>query len=37
VRQRLPAIDAGKCVGCHLCLYVCPSGALTAGVRTRKA
>jgi dihydropyrimidine dehydrogenase (NAD+) subunit PreA len=34
--KRLPAINAGACAGCHLCLYVCPSGALRAGARTIK-
>jgi dihydropyrimidine dehydrogenase (NAD+) subunit PreA len=36
VRKRLPSIDSTVCVGCHLCLHVCPSGALTAGARVPK-
>ncbi|MDR2392764.1 MAG: NAD-dependent dihydropyrimidine dehydrogenase subunit PreA [Treponema sp.] len=36
-RKRLPAIDRAACEGCHLCLYVCPSGALSAGARTERA
>jgi dihydropyrimidine dehydrogenase (NAD+) subunit PreA len=31
-RKRRPAITAG-CVGCHLCLHICPAGALHAGER----
>jgi dihydropyrimidine dehydrogenase (NAD+) subunit PreA len=34
--KRLPAIDSNACAGCHLCLWVCPSGALRAGARTTK-
>lgn len=35
-RERIPAIDATKCVGCHLCIHVCPSGCLKAGERVQK-
>jgi dihydropyrimidine dehydrogenase (NAD+) subunit PreA len=35
-RKRLPSINSAVCAGCHLCLYVCPSGALRAGERTGK-
>jgi dihydropyrimidine dehydrogenase (NAD+) subunit PreA len=35
-KKRLPSIDSAACAGCHLCLYVCPSGALRAGPRTIK-
>ncbi|MDR1287002.1 MAG: NAD-dependent dihydropyrimidine dehydrogenase subunit PreA [Treponema sp.] len=31
--KRLPSINNNACAGCHLCLYVCPSGALSAGAR----
>jgi dihydropyrimidine dehydrogenase (NAD+) subunit PreA len=34
--KRLPSINSDTCAGCHLCLYVCPSGALTAGTRRAK-
>jgi dihydropyrimidine dehydrogenase (NAD+) subunit PreA len=34
--KRLPSINNNACAGCHLCLWVCPSGALTAGARTTK-
>ena len=35
-RKRLPSIDSALCAGCHLCVYVCPSGALRAGERERR-
>ncbi|MFV0464478.1 MAG: NAD-dependent dihydropyrimidine dehydrogenase subunit PreA [Lachnospiraceae bacterium] len=33
---RQPLMDAKKCVGCHLCVTVCPAGAITAGTRVAK-
>ncbi len=34
---RRPRMDAKKCVGCHLCVLVCPQKAITSsGRRTRK-
>ncbi|MDR0684971.1 MAG: NAD-dependent dihydropyrimidine dehydrogenase subunit PreA, partial [Spirochaetaceae bacterium] len=36
VKKRLPSINSA-CAGCHLCVYVCPSGALRAGERRRLA
>jgi dihydropyrimidine dehydrogenase (NAD+) subunit PreA len=35
-RKRRPSINSAACAGCHLCLYVCPSGALRAGVRKKR-
>lgn len=32
-----PALKAKKCVGCHLCITVCPAGAISAGNRVPKA
>lgn len=29
-------LDGKKCVGCHLCVLVCPAGAVSPGVRTKK-
>lgn len=34
--ERLPHLAAKKCVGCHLCLHVCPAGAIDAGKRMPK-
>lgn len=31
-----PVMDAKKCVGCQLCKVVCPTGAISAGVRVEK-
>jgi dihydropyrimidine dehydrogenase (NAD+) subunit PreA len=35
--KRLPSVNAEACAGCHLCLQVCPSGALAPGTRTLRA
>ena len=32
-----PVMDAKKCVGCQLCKVVCPTGAISAGVRVEKS
>lgn len=32
-----PVLKAKNCVGCHLCLTVCPAGAISAGSRVPKA
>lgn len=29
-------LDADKCVGCHLCMLVCPAGAIEPGIRLDK-
>ena len=29
-------LDADKCVGCHLCMLVCPAGAIEPGSRLDK-
>jgi dihydropyrimidine dehydrogenase (NAD+) subunit PreA len=29
-------MDAKKCVGCHLCVTVCPAGAIAPGARISK-
>lgn len=34
--DKKPVMDAKKCVGCHLCLTVCPTGAISAGTRVDK-
>jgi dihydropyrimidine dehydrogenase (NAD+) subunit PreA len=34
--DRVPRLVGKKCVGCHLCLYVCPHGAIRAGKRVAK-
>ena len=31
-----PILDGKACVGCHLCVTVCPAGAISAGKRVRK-
>ncbi len=31
-----PVMNAAKCVGCHLCLTVCPAKAIAPGVRVAK-
>ena len=31
-----PVLDAKKCVGCHLCLAVCPASAIVVGARIKK-
>ena len=31
-----PALDAAKCVGCHLCLTVCPTESISQGARVPK-
>ncbi|MBQ4416378.1 MAG: 4Fe-4S binding protein [Butyrivibrio sp.] len=28
--NRTPKLDAKKCVGCHLCVLVCPMRAITS-------
>ena len=33
---RRPVMDPRRCVGCHLCLAVCPTAAITPGVRVAK-
>jgi dihydropyrimidine dehydrogenase (NAD+) subunit PreA len=30
---RIPKIDRQKCVGCHLCVHVCPVGSIRGGAR----
>lgn len=32
-----PILDAGKCVGCHLCVTVCPTNAISQGKRISKS
>ncbi len=32
-----PVMDAPQCVGCHLCVTVCPVQAISPGTRVRKA
>ncbi len=32
-----PILDADKCVGCHLCVAVCPAGAVSQGIRMPKS
>lgn len=35
--KRIPVMDAKKCVGCHLCVIVCPECAITSsGVSVKK-
>ncbi|MBQ1899273.1 MAG: NAD-dependent dihydropyrimidine dehydrogenase subunit PreA [Erysipelotrichaceae bacterium] len=34
--NRRPILDAKKCVGCHLCLLVCPAKAITTAIRRVK-
>ncbi len=34
--KRKPALSGKKCAGCHLCLHVCPNGAITPGKRINK-
>lgn len=31
-----PVMDGKKCVGCHLCVNVCPVGAISPGTRVKK-
>ena len=31
--DRKPVLDGKKCVGCHLCLLVCPQQAITPSVK----
>ncbi len=31
-----PVMDPDKCVGCHLCVTVCPARAISQGVRVKK-
>jgi dihydropyrimidine dehydrogenase (NAD+) subunit PreA len=35
-KTRRPTLVGAKCVGCHLCLQLCPAGAVTAGKRVHK-
>ncbi|MBQ1655525.1 MAG: 4Fe-4S binding protein, partial [Bacteroidales bacterium] len=34
--DRKPKILGSKCVGCHLCRLVCPTGAMSAAKRIPK-
>ncbi|MCH3971421.1 MAG: NAD-dependent dihydropyrimidine dehydrogenase subunit PreA [Oscillospiraceae bacterium] len=34
--KRRPQLIGKKCAGCHLCLQVCPAGAVSAGRRVKK-
>ena len=31
--NRRPVLNGKKCVGCHLCLLVCPQRAIVPGVK----
>ena len=35
-RKGQPVLNARKCVGCHLCVTVCPAAAITQGARMPK-
>ena len=35
--KRRPKLIGSRCVGCHLCRLVCPSGAVTVSKRVKKA
>ncbi len=37
MRSGHPVLNAKKCVGCHLCLTVCPAGAVSSGKRVLKS
>ncbi|MBO7422500.1 MAG: 4Fe-4S binding protein, partial [Oscillospiraceae bacterium] len=32
-KERKPILDAKKCVGCHLCVLVCPQRAISSSRR----
>ena len=34
--SKVPVMNARKCVGCQLCMLVCPAGAVAAGTRIEK-
>lgn len=34
--KRQPLLLGKKCVGCHLCIHVCPNGAISPGKRVKK-
>ncbi len=35
-KERAPRLVGANCVGCHLCAYVCPHGAIRPGARVAK-
>lgn len=35
-KERSPKLSGKNCVGCHLCVYVCPHGAIHQGARVPK-
>jgi len=36
-KEKKVVLDPQKCVGCHLCICVCPNGAISAAPRRKKA